>query len=113
MAAIDKIIPKRLNYDGDERTVSNGDMVDAQNVTTSVDGKGSFSVLKNIKGTIKGDAINESNEVPNGIGQCTIGEVSDPQRGFIYYAVQSENPNFHTVYQYNTITERDRIVLRD
>ena len=113
MAVIDKIIPKRLNYDGDERTVPNGDMVDAQNVTTAMDGAGSYSVLKNIKGTIKGDAIDENNEVPNGVGQCTIGEVSDPQRGFIYYVVQSENPNFHTVYQYNTITERYRIVLRD
>ena len=113
MASIDKIFPKRLNFDGDERTLKNGDMVDAQNVTTSIEGEGSFSVLKNIKGTIKGDAVDESNEVPNGVGQCTIGEVSDPQRGFIYYAVQSETPTFHTVYQYNTITERYRIVLRD
>ena len=40
MAAIDKIIPKRLNYDGDERTVKNGDMVDAQNITLSIDGDG-------------------------------------------------------------------------
>ena len=113
MASIDKIFPKRLNFDGDERTLKNGDMVDAQNVTTSIEGEGSFSVLKNMKGTIKGDAIDESNEVLNGVGQCTIGEVSDPQRGFIYYAVQSEIPNSHTVYQYNTITERYRIVLRD
>ena len=54
MAAIDKIIPKRLNYDVDERTVSNGDMVDAQNITLSIDGDGSFGVMKNIKGTIPG-----------------------------------------------------------
>ena len=112
MAAIDKIIPKRLNYDGDERTVSNGDMVDAQNITLSIDGDGSFGVMKNIKGTIPGSPATPEDAVINRELNIAVGEVSDDQRGFIYYAVYSNAGN-HSIYQYNTSTNTYRIVYRN
>tara|TARA_S200002703_G_scaffold26382_2_gene22646 strand:- start:2772 stop:8345 length:5574 start_codon:yes stop_codon:yes gene_type:complete len=112
MAAIDKIIPKRLNYDGDERTVSNGDMVDAQNITLSIDGDGSFGVMKNIKGTIPGTPATPEDAVVNAELNVAVGQVSDDQRGFIYYAVYSNEGN-HTIYQYNTSNDTYRIVYRN
>lgn len=112
MAAIDKIIPKRLNYDGDERTVSNGDMVDAQNITLSIDGDGSFGVMKNIKGTIPGTPATPEDAVVNAELNIAVGQVSDDQRGFIYYAVYSNEGN-HTIYQYNTSNDTYRIVYRN
>ena len=55
--AIDKITPRFLVSDEDERLLQAGAMTDALNVTISEDGEGSEGVIKNVKGTIAGTAV--------------------------------------------------------
>ena len=82
---IDKVIPRFLVSDKDERLLGEGAMTDALNVTMSEDGGGTEGIIKNVKGTIaasgtfKGVAVGDEVKV--------IGQVSDPQRGYIYFFV--------------------------
>ena len=85
--AIDKILPGRLDADSDERLLENGYMSDAMNVTLSEDGKGTASVVKNMKGTIKADPLNDSDNPVNNRRVRGIGSASDSQRGFVYFVV--------------------------
>jgi hypothetical protein len=48
--AIDKMIPRFLVSDEDERLLKEGAMTDALNVSISEDGDGSEGVVKNMKG---------------------------------------------------------------
>jgi hypothetical protein len=47
MASIDKLLPRSLNKDDDERLVTRVEMTDAQNVRVSIDADGEALVLKN------------------------------------------------------------------
>lgn len=96
---IDKIIPRFLVSDEDERLLKEGAMTDALNVTISEDGDGSEGVIKNIKGTTAA-SVDTGSEL--GTGLTVIGQVSDPQRGFIYFFVAGESAANHAIYQYNT-----------
>ena len=96
---IDKIIPRFLVSDEDERLLKEGAMTDALNVTISEDGDGSEGVIKNIKGTTAA-SVDAGSEL--GTGLTVIGQVSDPQRGFIYFFVAGESAANHAIYQYNT-----------
>lgn len=110
---IDKIIPKGLSIDTDERLIKNGMMPDATNVTLSEGGGNSAGVLKNCKGTIPGVPFNQSDILTNYTQDYyVIGEVSDPQRGFIYFFVVDPRPITY-IYQYNTSTDKYRLVLSD
>ena len=53
---IDKIIPRFLVSDEDERLLKEGAMTDALNVSISEDGDGTEGVIKNVKGTTAGSA---------------------------------------------------------
>ena len=55
---IDKIIPRFLVSDKDERLLKEGAMTDALNVSVSEDGDGTYGVIKNIKGTVAVTAEN-------------------------------------------------------
>lgn len=96
---IDKLIPRFLVSDEDERLLKEGAMTDALNVTISEDGAGSEGVVKNVKGT---DAASVDAGSELGTGLTVIGQVSDPQRGFIYFFVAGELAANHAIYQYNT-----------
>jgi hypothetical protein len=99
---IDKMIPRFLVSDEDERLLKEGAMTDALNVTISEDGDGSEGVLKNVKGTtaITGATL--------GIGDDevkVIGQVSDSQLGYIYFFVATVGENDHThdaIYRVDT-----------
>lgn len=104
---IDKIIPRFLVSDKDERLLKEGAMTDALNVTISEDGDGTEGVLKNVKGTTALTAVSGS-ELTDGDAVTVIGQVSDSQRGFIYFFVAdaSATGDFsdgteHAIYQLN------------
>ena len=113
--AIDKILPGRLDADSDERLLENGFMSDAMNITLSEDGKGTASIAKNMKGTVKADPLNDSDNPVNNRRVRGIGSVSDPQRGFVYFVVadNDESGEEHAIYQYNTSTDKYRLVVKD
>ncbi len=113
--AIDKILPGRLNADSDERLLENGFMSDAMNITLSEDGKGTASIAKNMKGTVKADPLNDSDNPVNNRRVRGIGSASDPQRGFVYFVVadNDESGEEHAIYQYNSSTDKYRVVVKD
>ena len=111
---INKITPKGLSADTDERLVKPGFMPDATNITLSEAGVGTESVLKNCKGTIPGSPFLSSDVIPNADSNIhVIGEVSDSQRGFIYFFVTADGrkDQFSSIYQYNTNTDEYRLVF--
>jgi len=110
---IDKMIPRFLVSDEDERLLKEGAMTDALNVSISEDGDGSEGVLKNVKGTtaITGATL--------GIGSDNvkvIGQVSDSQLGYIYFFVATVGENVHThdaIYRVNTNTNATQLVFKN
>ena len=99
---IDKIIPRFLVSDKDERLLKEGAMTDALNVTISEDGDGTEGVLKNVKGTTAVTAVSGS-ELTDGAAVTVIGSVSDSHRGFIYFFVSADTGHAEdAIYQYNT-----------
>jgi hypothetical protein len=110
---IDKMIPRFLVSDEDERLLKEGAMTDALNVTISEDGDGSEGVLKNVKGTtaITGATL--------GIGDDevkVIGQVSDSQLGCIYFFVATDEADVHThdaIYRVNTNTNATQLVFKN
>ena len=81
---IDKFNPRQLNTDDDQRLLSEGDMVDAVNVSIQEDGGGTVGVLKNVRGTRATTYTNLNDIIP--VNEVTvIGSVSDSQRGRIYF----------------------------
>lgn len=99
---IDKIIPRFLVSDEDERLLKEGAMTDALNVTISEDGDGTEGVIKNVKGTTAAD-VKTGSEL--GTGLTVIGQLSDPQRQFIYLFVAGTSASDSAIYQYNTKSE--------
>lgn len=83
---INKIIPRFLVSDKDERLLENGAMTDAINVTISENGNGTEGVIKNMVSTVAANAKNGSALTTNDAIKA-IGQASDPQRGFLYVFV--------------------------
>ena len=108
--AIDKIIPRFLVSDEDERLLKEGAMVDALNVSISVNGSGSEGVIKNLKGT---DAVTliDGNPIGTTDNHKCIGSVADSEFGYIYWFVWGQNQDHHVVRyhegsdSYRTVTK--------
>ena len=115
--AIDKIFPKSLNTDAEERLLQQGTMTDAMNITISEDGEGTASIAKNVRGTIPGEPLSNTDGVLNNKRIVAIGSASDSQRGFIYYIVADTSSGIsqseHAIYQYNVTNDTYRLVFKD
>ena len=85
--AVDKIIPRFLNLDKDERLLAEDEMTDALNVTLSHSNGQDESVIKNIKGFDVVDSSNNSNIFNPNSSYSAIGSVSDHQNGDVYWFV--------------------------
>ena len=111
--AIDKMIPRFLVSDEDERLLKEGAMTDALNVSISEDGDGSEGVVKNMKGTIAGTAITGS-ELTAINDVTVIGQVSDPQRSKIYFFVSDDDGHTQdAIYQYDTNEDEYKVVFKN
>jgi len=111
--AIDKIIPRFLVSDEDERLLEEGAMTNAFNVSVSEDGNGTSGVIKNVRGTDHADAVSGS-ELTNDNDLKVIGQVSDSQKDFIYFFVADNTSasDEDAIYQYNTLTDEYKIVFK-
>ncbi len=111
---IDKIIPRFLVSDKDERLLKEGAMTDALNVTISEDGDGTEGVLKNVKGTNHVNAFSADHQITDGDEITVIGQVSDSQRGFIYYFVSDDDANTNdAIYQHDTSANTYKVVFKN
>jgi len=111
--AIDKLIPRFLVSDEDERLLKEGAMTDALNVTISESGDQSEGVLKAMKGTIGASASTGADLVASGDPITAIGSVTDDVNGKIYFFVADDNGSSQdAIYQYDTATDTYRSVYR-
>jgi len=119
--AIDKIIPRFLVSDKDERLLEEGAMTDALNVTISEDGDGTEGVIKNVEGTAAPQALDSGSYILESDEVKVIGQVSDAQRNFIYFFVAdasatgdySSNGTQHAIYQYDASAGSYRVVFKN
>ena len=111
--AIDKMIPRFLVSDEDERLLKEGAMTDALNVSISEDGDGSEGVVKNMKGTIEATAFNAESEPAADDSVTIIGQVSDPQQGKIYFFVADDDGSSQdAIYQYNVLNDSYKLIAK-
>jgi len=111
--AIDKITPRFLVSNKDERLLESGAMTDALNVTISTDGEGSEGVLKNIKGTTV-ISSGLTLDLESGQGLKVIGQVSDAQLGYIYFFVATDGSGHaqDAIYRLKTADDTVATVLK-
>ena len=111
--AIDKLIPRFLVSDKDERLLKEGAMTDALNVTISESGDQSEGVLKAMKGTIEASASTGSDLIADSDPITAIGSVTDDVNGKIYFFVADDNGSAQdAIYQYDTATNTYKSVYR-
>lgn len=110
--AIDKIKLRRLVKDKDERFFEEGDILDALNVVTSAYDGIDGGVVKNVRGTLFGTPVSESDRIPNEESRV-VGSVSDNARGYVYFFVWSTTASNHGIYQYYPPNNTYRLVLRN
>ena len=106
--AVQKLTPRHLNKDDDERLVKATEMTDALNVRVSSDENGDALVLKNAYGNTE---ITLETALPAGTNKV-IGSVSSEQSNSIYYFVWNSNDD-HSIYKYSAGTNKAQQVYKD
>tara|TARA_R110001583_G_scaffold23353_6_gene86410 strand:- start:52 stop:5130 length:5079 start_codon:yes stop_codon:yes gene_type:complete len=109
--AIDKLLPRYLNTDDDERIITSVQMSDAQNLRVSVDDDGDALLIKNAYGNQDISGTIENGTMPTGTS-VTIGSISDETKGQLYYFVYNSNAN-HTIFRYDQNGKKLYIVYQD
>ena len=99
MPSIDKLIPRYLNIDDDERLIKNIEMTDAQNLRISVDVERDALVVKNAYGNVARSSTLENGSMPAGTN-VAIGSIADDTTHQIYFAVFNSNSN-HIIIRYD------------
>ena len=95
---IDRIKPKFLSSDQDERLGAEGMMTEALNVSISNYDEGDEGVIKNMKSNVEIEPA-----TGEGVGDdCTvIGKVADPAAGRVYFFVASDTASESGIYYIN------------
>jgi hypothetical protein len=106
--AIDKLTPRYLNKDSDERLVKNVEMTDALNVRISTEDDGDGLVIKNAYGNTEVSLVTALSDGTNKV----IGSVAVESTGSIYFFVWNSNDD-HSIYKYSTGSNTARLVYRD
>ena len=111
MPSIDKLLPRSLNQDDDERLVKRTEMTDAQNVRVSVDVQNDSMVLKNAWGNTLRSGTIENGTMPSGTN-VTVGSVGDDSASQVYYFVYNSNAN-HSIFRYDQNGKKTYLVYQD
>jgi hypothetical protein len=107
---IDKLTPKYLNLEDDERLVKAVEMTNAINVRLSSEQDGDGNIVKNAYGN-DDVPFKTGSALPAGDNEV-IGAVENSESGEIFYFVWNSN-NDHTIYRYSTSSDEVQIVYRD
>lgn len=107
---IDKLIPKYLNLEDDERLVKSVEMTNAINVRFSSEQDGDGNIVKNAYGNLPVDFATGSSLAAG--SNEVIGVVENSEDGEIFYFVWNSNDD-HTIYRYSTSSDEVQIVYRD
>lgn len=106
--AVQKLTPRYLNKDNDERLIKSEEMTDALNIRISTDDDGDALVLKNAYGNT---AVDLDKSLPAGTNKV-IGSVSDEQLGYIFYFVWNSNED-HSIYRYSVGANQAQRIIKD
>ena len=106
--AIDKLTPRYLNKDSDERLVKNVEMTDALNLRISTEDDGDGMVIKNAYGNTE---VSFETPLPSGTNKV-IGSTAVESSGSIYFFVWNSNED-HCIYKYSTGSNTARLVYKD
>lgn len=107
---IDKLTPKYLNLEDDERLVKSVEMTSAINVRLSSEQDGDGNIAKNAYGNLP-VSFKTGSALPAGNNEV-IGAIESSETGEIFYFVWNSNDN-HTIYRYSTSSDEVQIVYRD
>jgi hypothetical protein len=111
MPSVDKLIPRYLNTDDDERLVKSVEMTDAQNLRISVDVERDALVIKNAYGNVARSSSLQNGSMPAGTNKV-IGSVADETTNQIYFAVFNSNQD-HLVIRYDANAKKAYKVYQD
>jgi hypothetical protein len=107
---IDKLVPRYLNLEDDQRLVKSVEMTDALNVRLSSDDDGDGGVIKNAYGNAA-ISFRTGDELPAGTNKV-IGSVANSDGGEIFFFVWNNNNN-HSIYRYSASSDEAQLVYRD
>lgn len=97
--AIDKLIPRYLNLDDDERLVKSMEMTDAKNVHVSTDDDNNAGVVKQAFGNAEVSPATTADTVPSSGNNSILGTVSFDAEGVVFFFLFN-SLNSHGVYMY-------------
>lgn len=97
--AIDKLLPRYLNKDDDERIVKSIEFIDALNIRVSQDDDGNAGVIKNVEGNAVVAYNSAADTLPTGTNRV-IGHVTNLQKDEVFYFVYNSNDD-HCIYKYS------------
>lgn len=109
---IERITPRKLAVDTDERSLQQGDLRQAVNITVDADGDGNSGVVKFVDGNKSIPPSDDLSGLPNRGINTVIGSVSDEELGVVYFFVHN-TVGLHGVYAYSDKTKTYRVILRD
>ena len=107
---IDKLVPRYLNLEDDQRLVKSVEMTDALNVRLSSDSDGDGGVIKNAYGNAA-ISFRTGDELPAGTNKV-IGSVANSDGGEVFFFVWNSNNN-HSIYRYSASSDEAQLVYRD
>ena len=108
--AIDKLTPRYLNFEDDERLVKRVEMIDAQNIRIDADDNGDAGVIKNVKGNVQVNFKNATTDVLASGDNKVIGSVRNNVKGEVIFFVWNQNQN-HKIYKYDDYQETVEVVF--
>ena len=97
--AIDKLIPRHLNLDDDERLVQAMQMTNAENVFISGNQENDAGVVKQADGNAEVSPKTSSDTIPSSGINLIIGSVNFDAGGVLFYFLYNSNED-HGVYMY-------------
>lgn len=109
--AIDKLFPRYLNKDDDDRILKSIELSDALNISVSNDDDGNSGVIKNVKGNTVVAYNSASDTLPAGTNRA-VGTVTNTQKDEVFYFVYNSNGD-HTIYRYSVKLNKAHKVYQD
>ena len=97
--AIDKLIPRHLNLDDDERLVQSMQMTNAENVFISGDEENDAGVVKQADGNVEVTPKTTADTIPSSGVSTVIGSVNFDAGGVVFYFLYNTTDD-HGVYMY-------------
>ena len=108
--AIDKLVPRHLNFEDDERLVKRVEMIDAQNVRIQADDDGDEGVIKNVEGNTV-VSFKTGSSLPSGTNKV-IGSVHNNVKAEILFFVWNSEQK-HRIYRYGDSNEEVETVFEN